>query len=257
MRNGDPTRQYGIHINVALTIQTRRRYTSALLKNTEELRAKYDVLSNCWLLSQQRQPGSALHADVDSTTFPQILKELLGKKNFALEKELDGKPLVAPLWSPCLSYELSCTERHTRSVVSRTWDSAQLGGKHTETRSTVCRTGCSWSVWPTAYLSPKSVDRKYCAEGGCGTTPEQRCRQEQDAQGMESRNGGRGNKKLQLTGPQQLALPGPSAPKANPKSKGKARGKGHDLAARRTPFATLFKQVLANRTRARRHVCLE
>ena len=92
----DPPRQYGIHLNAALTIRTRRRYASTLPANCEELRAKYDVLSNS---------GRAFHSDVDTTTFPQILKELLGKKSFALKKELDGKPLVAPPWSHCLSYE--------------------------------------------------------------------------------------------------------------------------------------------------------
>ena len=78
----DPPRQYGMHLNAALTIQTRPRYTSILSKDLEEFRARYDVLSNCWLLGQQRQPGRALYSDVDKTTFPQILKELLGKKNF-------------------------------------------------------------------------------------------------------------------------------------------------------------------------------
>ena len=102
----DPPRQYGIHLNAALTIQMRRRYTSTLPANCEELRAKYEVLSNCWLLGQQRQPGRALYSDVDTTTIPRILKELLGKKNFALKKELDDKPLVAPPWANCLSYEL-------------------------------------------------------------------------------------------------------------------------------------------------------
>ena len=101
----DPPRQYGIHLNAALTIQTRRRYTSTLPKDTEEKRAEYDVLSNCQLLGQQRQPGRALYSDVDSTTFPQILKELLGKKNFALKKELDGNPLVVPPVVTLLSYE--------------------------------------------------------------------------------------------------------------------------------------------------------
>ena len=94
-----------MHLNATLTIQTRRRYTSSLPKNLEELRQKYDVLSNCWLLGQQRQPGRALYSDVDLSTFPRILKELLGKKNFALKKELEGKPLVAPPWGHCLSYE--------------------------------------------------------------------------------------------------------------------------------------------------------
>ena len=43
----DPPKQYGIHLSAALTIQTKRRYTSTLPKNLEELRSKYDVLSNC------------------------------------------------------------------------------------------------------------------------------------------------------------------------------------------------------------------
>ena len=71
----DPPRQYGMHLNATLTIQTRRRYTSSLPKNLEELRQNYDVLSKCWLLGQQRQPGRALYSDVDASTFPRILKK--------------------------------------------------------------------------------------------------------------------------------------------------------------------------------------
>ena len=100
----DPLRQCGMHLNATLTIQTRRRYSSSLPKNLEELRQKFDVLSNCWLLGQQRQPGRALYSDVGSGTFPRILKELLGKKNFAQERAR-GKPLDAPPWAHCLSYE--------------------------------------------------------------------------------------------------------------------------------------------------------
>ena len=91
----DPPRQHGIHLNGALMIQTRRKYTSTSPSNYEKLRAKYDVLSNCWLLGQQRQPGKAIYSDVHTTTFPQIWKEL-PRKNFAQKKELEGKPLVAP-----------------------------------------------------------------------------------------------------------------------------------------------------------------
>ena len=94
-----------MHLNASLTIQTRRRFTSSLPKNLEDLRQKCDVLSNCWLMGQQRQPGRTLYSDVDSSTFPRILKELLGERNFALRKELEGQPLVAPPWSHCLSYE--------------------------------------------------------------------------------------------------------------------------------------------------------
>ena len=114
----DPPRQYGMHLNATLTIQTRRRYTSSRPKNLEELRQKYDVLSNCWLLGQQRQPGRALYSDVDSNTFPRILKELLGKNNFSLQKELEGQPLVAPPWGHCLSYEYELR----REAYKRCWE---------------------------------------------------------------------------------------------------------------------------------------
>ena len=42
----DPPKQFGIHLDSKLTLQTRRRYTGAP-KNTEELRAKYEDKSNC------------------------------------------------------------------------------------------------------------------------------------------------------------------------------------------------------------------
>ena len=46
----EPTRQYGIHLDSRLTLQTRRKYTSAQPKDVEGLWAKYDVVSNLWLL---------------------------------------------------------------------------------------------------------------------------------------------------------------------------------------------------------------
>ena len=60
--------------------------------------------------------------------------------------------------------------------------------------------------------------------------------------GIESKSGGRGNKRLQLTRPQQLTLLGPSAPKASPESKGKARGKGKKAGPGKRP-ATSSKEV--------------
>ena len=93
-------KQYGMHLNASLTIQTRRRFTSNLPRSLEELRQKYDVLSN-WCLGQQRQPGRVLYADVGTTTFPRILKELLGKKELRSQKgvrrQAAGGPSVAPL----------------------------------------------------------------------------------------------------------------------------------------------------------------
>ena len=45
----EPPRQYGIHLDSRLTLQTRRKYTSSSPKDVEQLRAKYDVMSNLWL----------------------------------------------------------------------------------------------------------------------------------------------------------------------------------------------------------------
>ena len=56
-----------------LTIQTRRRYTSTEPTNGEELRAKYRVMSNLWLLAKQRIE------DLSADTFLKMEKRLLGR----------------------------------------------------------------------------------------------------------------------------------------------------------------------------------
>ena len=48
----DPARQYGMHFDGKLTLQTRRKFTSSEPSNQEQLRAKYTLLQNMWLLAQ-------------------------------------------------------------------------------------------------------------------------------------------------------------------------------------------------------------
>ena len=60
----DQGRQVGIHLDSTLTIQTRRRYVSSPPSNTEELRTKYKIMTNLWLLAQMREPGRKLYADL-------------------------------------------------------------------------------------------------------------------------------------------------------------------------------------------------
>ena len=97
----DPPKQFGIHFDSKLTLQTRRRFTVSAPRNTEELRAKYEVMSNMWPLAQLRQPGRSLFSDLLPTTFSRILKQLLGKEDFGIKKKF----LSAPTWAHCLSYE--------------------------------------------------------------------------------------------------------------------------------------------------------
>ena len=56
----DPARQYGVHLDGKLTLQTRRKFTSSEPANQEQLRAKYTVSQNMWLLAQLRQPGRSI-----------------------------------------------------------------------------------------------------------------------------------------------------------------------------------------------------
>ena len=147
----EPARQYGIHLDSRLTLQTRRKCTSSNPKDIEELRAKYDVMSNLWLLAQMRQPGRVLYADLSPNTFPRMLKELLNKKNFNLKKELlDDKNVVAPPWNHCLTYEYELRKEACRiGQRDSYWHSARRGGQRATQASTGCSTGYSWSVWPT------------------------------------------------------------------------------------------------------------
>ena len=258
----DPPRQYGIHLNAALTIQTRRRYTSTLPKDVEELRAKCEVLSSCWLLGQQRQPGRALYSDVDTTTFPQILKELLGKKNFALKKELDGKPLVAPLpWSHCLSYELELQREANKKCRE---ENMGFSASWWQTYSDSGHRMCHWlQLVSLANSAPAATDqsimdmvqREVAAElWSSGADRSRTPKGGRSHAGHTTPGGGRRNKRLQLTGSQQLALPGPSAPKASPKSKGKAKGKEKKAGpGRRPPAGTVF--VVGSKTALARTTC--
>ena len=95
----DPARQYGMHLDGKLTLRTRRKFTSVEPTNQEQLRAKYTVLQNMWLLAQLRQPPHL------RSTFDDHLGILLNRKNFNYRKEVDGQLLAQPCWSHFLSYE--------------------------------------------------------------------------------------------------------------------------------------------------------
>ena len=82
----EPARQLGLHLDSSLTIQTKRRFMSNMPTTTEQFRAKYRVMSNCWLLSKLRQSGRHLYSDLTEMTFPRFCDELLSQKNFLLDK---------------------------------------------------------------------------------------------------------------------------------------------------------------------------
>ena len=104
-RRPEPSRQLHLTLDANLTVQTKRRYMSSMPVSVEDLRTKYAIMSNMWLLGQMRQPGRSLYADLTKDTFPNFLEILLSKKNFMFRRELPDKTLAGPDWKDCLEYE--------------------------------------------------------------------------------------------------------------------------------------------------------
>ena len=101
----EPSRHLGINLDASLMIQTRRRYLSAMPQNTEQLRTKYRIMSNMWLLAQMRQPGRRLYEEFNDRTWSDLLDELLSEDMFQLEQEVAGEKMITPRWEHCLEYE--------------------------------------------------------------------------------------------------------------------------------------------------------
>ena len=93
------SRQMELHLDNALTIQTKRRFLSAMPATIQELRNKHQVMSHMWPLAQMRQLARPLYADLKETTFTKFLDESLSEKNFLLEREIAGTRMIVPNWT--------------------------------------------------------------------------------------------------------------------------------------------------------------
>ena len=62
-----PDEAVRVHFDSEL-IATKWRYVSSVPTPIEEIRCRYAVLSNLWLLDQMRQPGRSMHSDLDDST---------------------------------------------------------------------------------------------------------------------------------------------------------------------------------------------
>ena len=105
-RKPDLTRHYNLQLDSRLTITTKRRHTSTEPTDETGLRAKHAFMTNLWLLAQMKQTGRSIYKDFDKTTFNDFLDKLMDRDNFNFYKEVEGRPLIAPKWSYCLSHEL-------------------------------------------------------------------------------------------------------------------------------------------------------
>ena len=105
-----------LHLDGQLSIQTKRRFVSSAPTTPEQLRLKYKVLANCWLMGQMRQPGRHLFSDLDRNTFADFLDVLLSEKNFSLIQNIGANRVIRPDWSLCMGYEHELRKEALRLV---------------------------------------------------------------------------------------------------------------------------------------------
>ena len=78
-KKAEPQRHMSLHLDGQLSIQTKRRFVSASPAIPQQLRLKYKVLANCWLMGQMRQPGRHRFSDLDRNTFADFLEKVRGR----------------------------------------------------------------------------------------------------------------------------------------------------------------------------------
>ena len=131
----DPPRQYGIHLNAQLTLQTRKRYSSVAPKNIEELRAKYEVMSNMWLLAQLRQPGRSVFADLERQLSKSFSNSFSASRTSTYRRRF--KEVFSHRQAGRIAYLTSSSsgKKHTSSAENQQLVSGQRGGQRTTTNS--------------------------------------------------------------------------------------------------------------------------
>ena len=211
----DPTRQYNLQLDSKLTITTKRRHLSSEPTDEKGLRLKYSIVTHLWMLAQMRQPGRSIYADFDRNTFVDFLETLLDKGNFNFYKEVDGRPMISPSWSYCLSYELELRKEAIRlckeqsfGIQSALW-SALRNAEHR------MKHWLQLVAIPNAPPSSSSQELQSLKKRIA------------DLEKARSRSPRRNNQKqlAAVSGLQMLALPAPSAPAQGQKGgKGRKRG---------------------------------
>ena len=111
------SKSFAIHLDSSLTVQSKKRYIAKVPSGIEELRSKYSIMSNMWLLSKMRSTGRPLFADLNEHTWPKFLDTLLSDENFLCERRIQGgKKVLAPDWNSCLEYEFQLRKQACKVI---------------------------------------------------------------------------------------------------------------------------------------------
>ena len=140
---------------------------------SEELRDKYAVMTNMWMLAQMQKPGRTMYQDLTKDTWNDFLQGLLSTRNFRLEREVAGVRMVVPAWNHCLEHEYQI--RKEAVCLSRTqglpiqaalWRTTASHGTLGDV--VVCRESVHLSARPVPGRLPKTPT----SVGGDGTEAE-------------------------------------------------------------------------------------
>ena len=183
-----------------------------------------------------RQPERAIYRDLDRCTFNDFLDTLLDRDNFNFFKEVDGRPMISPSWSFCLSYEFEIRKEAFRLCKEQQY------GIQAAVWATLCNTEHRMKHWLQLIAIPNAPS----SSSGFELQPlKKRIADLEKARSGSSR---RKEKQASLgSGPTMLPLPAPaSRPQASKEGKGnrkskKGKGKGSSSPAGPKNFEYLMK----------------
>ena len=163
-----------------------------------------------------RQPGRSIYADFDRNTFNDFLETLLDKDIFNFYKEVDGRPMISPCWSYCLSYALELRQEAIRLCKEQSF------GIQSALWTALRNTEHRMKHWLQLVAIPNT------SSSSSGPELQSLKKRIADLEKARSRSPRRNaQKQLALPGgPQMMALPAPSAPAQGQKG-GKRRKRGN------------------------------
>ena len=135
-------KQLHLNLEANLTLQTRRRFISQMPKNSGTIAYEVSSAFQHAAPAKLRQPGCALHRDLDERTWPLLLEELLNRKNFAFQRQLENSEvMVGPDWNHAWSTNFRFAKKPCDASV-------QHFGLRTIAPSTAWNIGSRFSQWP-------------------------------------------------------------------------------------------------------------
>ena len=170
LKKPEPARQYNLPLVSRLTITAKRRHITSEPTDEKGLRLKHAVLTS---LAQMRQPGRSIYKDLEKTALRDFLDTLLEEDNFNFYKEVDGRPLISPCWSFCLSYEFERRREAIRLCKEQSFGiqaALQGPGASCEALASTCGYSKFWNIFEQAGVAGNEEKDCRCGKSSIALT---------------------------------------------------------------------------------------